>query len=81
MHINNPTSVTPDKPVGSTRGGLTFVEVPEEEQFAAAGSGGAHVTKQVHTGVPEDTVETQHHLEEGNGAHQGHAFSSQGHHN
>lgn len=44
---------------------LTFVEVPEEEELPPAGRGAAHVAKQVHTGVPEDPVETQHHLQTG----------------
>lgn len=41
---------------------LTFVEVPEEEEFSPAGCSTAHMAKQVHTGVPEHTVKTQHHL-------------------
>lgn len=41
---------------------LTFVEVPEEEELAPAGRGGADVTEQVDAGVPEHAVEAQHHL-------------------
>lgn len=38
------------------------VEVPEQEQLAAASGGGADVAEQVAVGVPEDAVEAQHHL-------------------
>lgn len=44
---------------------LTFVEVPEEEEFPPAGRGGADVTEKVDAGVPEDAVEAQHHLQTG----------------
>lgn len=41
---------------------FTFVEVPEEEEFAPACRGGADMTKQVDTWIPEHAVKTQHHL-------------------
>lgn len=41
---------------------LTFVEVPEEEEFAPTCSGGADVTEQVNARVPEHAVKAQHHL-------------------
>lgn len=41
---------------------VTFVEVPEKEEFAPAGCGGTHVTEQVNAGIPEHPVKTQHHL-------------------
>lgn len=44
---------------------VTFVEVPEEEEFAATRCGGADVTKQVDAGIPEHAVEAQHHLRAG----------------
>lgn len=44
---------------------VTFVEVPEEEEFSPTCRGGADMTKQVDTGIPEHTVETQHHLQTG----------------
>lgn len=37
---------------------FTFVEVPEEEEFAPTCRGGADMTKQVDTGIPEHTVKT-----------------------
>lgn len=46
----------------------TFVEVPEEEEFAPAGRGGADVAEQIDAGVPEDAVEAQHHLQTGRDA-------------
>lgn len=48
---------------------LTLVEVPEEEELSPAGSGAAHVAKQIHTGVPEHPVEAQHHLGAGRTNH------------
>ena len=39
-----------------------LVEVPEEEQFAPTRCRTANVAEQVGVRVPEDTVETQHHL-------------------
>lgn len=44
---------------------LTFVEVPEEEEFAPTGRGRADVTKKIDAGVPEHTVKAQHHLQTG----------------
>lgn len=41
---------------------LTFVEVPEQEELAPTCSRASHMAEQIDTGVPEDTVETQHHL-------------------
>lgn len=46
----------------------TFVEVPEEEEFAPAGRGGADVAEQIDAGVPEHAVEAQHHLQTGRDA-------------
>lgn len=37
---------------------ITFVEVPEQEEFTPARSSGADMTKQVHTGIPEHTIKT-----------------------
>lgn len=45
---------------------VTFIKIPEEEEFSSACSGGADVTKQIHTGIPEHTVKTQHHLQASN---------------
>lgn len=45
------------------RGSLvTFIEVPEEEEFAPTCCGGADMTEQVDAGIPEHAVEAQHHL-------------------
>lgn len=41
---------------------ITFIQIPEEKEFAPACSCGADMTEQVNTWVPEHTVKTQHHL-------------------
>lgn len=42
---------------------VTFIEVPEEEEFAPTCRGGADVTEQVNAGIPEHAVETQNDLQ------------------
>lgn len=54
--------------LGLSRSLHTFVEVPEEEEFAPAGRGGADVTEQIDARVPEHAVEAQHHLQTGRDA-------------
>lgn len=40
------------------------VQVPEQKQFSATGRGASDVTEQVTVGIPENTIEAQHHLVE-----------------
>lgn len=56
------------QPCKTKRGSLvTFIEVPEEEEFAPTCCGGADMTEQVDAGIPEHAVEAQHHLQTGRG--------------
>lgn len=44
----------------------TFIQVPEEEKLSSACSSAPNMAKQIDTGIPEDTIKTQHNLERKN---------------